>query len=90
MVARDGFPYGYRKLTVCLQENYDLQINHKKVYKLCKELNILKQKHPLRLAKREKIYSTDQLWKEKDMKISEIWLQQNFMKHLKVILQKKL
>ncbi|WP_418655024.1 transposase [Anoxybacter fermentans] len=38
----DEFPYGYRKLTACLQQDYDFQINHKKVYRFCKELNILK------------------------------------------------
>jgi putative transposase len=27
LVAGDGFPYGYRKLTVCLNEDYMLKIN---------------------------------------------------------------
>lgn len=45
LVAEDGFPYGYRKLTVCLREDYGLHINHKKVYRLCKELNILRTKN---------------------------------------------
>mgnify|MGYP002332096573 CR=1 FL=1 len=42
LVAGDGFPYGYKKLTICLQEDYNLIINHKKVYRLCKELDILR------------------------------------------------
>ncbi|WP_127018174.1 IS3 family transposase [Anoxybacter fermentans] len=56
-----------RKLTVCLQQDYYLQINHKKVYRLCKELNILKpqrkvkKKYPRRLTKRDKIDSSNQL-----------------------------
>ena len=41
LVAGDGFPYGYKKLTVCLNEDYMLIINHKKVYRLCKELDAL-------------------------------------------------
>jgi len=41
-VAGDGYPYGYKKLTIELQESNHLIINHKKVYRLCKELNILR------------------------------------------------
>ena len=73
----DGFPYGYRKLTVCLREDYDLLINHKKVYRLCKELDILrpqrrvKQRHPRRLAKRDTVSGPNQLW-EMDMKYGYI------------------
>lgn len=37
----DGYPYGYKKLTASLQEDYNLNINHKKVYRLCKELGVL-------------------------------------------------
>lgn len=73
LVAGDGFPYGYRKLTICLQEDYTLKINKKKVYRLCKELDILKpqrqlkKQHPRRLAKREEINNSNQLW-EMDLK----------------------
>lgn len=38
----DASNYGYRKITYHLRKNYDLIINHKKVYRLCKELNICK------------------------------------------------
>jgi putative transposase len=61
LISGDGFPYGYNKLTVCLKEDYQLKINKKKVYRLCKELDILKPQrklkkhHPRRLAKREEI-----------------------------------
>ena len=57
--------YGYNKLTICLKEDYKLLINRKKVYRLCKELNILRpqrkihKKHPRRLAKQDTI--TDQI-----------------------------
>lgn len=47
LVCGEGFPYGYRKLTVCLREDYGLIINHKKVYRLCKELGILLPKRIL-------------------------------------------
>src|SRR5690606_15761965 len=58
LVCGDGFPYGYKKLTAALVDDYALVINHKKVYRLCKELGILKPqrvcrpKHPKRLAQR--------------------------------------
>ncbi|AEE91093.1 Integrase catalytic region [Tepidanaerobacter acetatoxydans Re1] len=42
LICCDGFPYGYNKLTICLKEEYNLLINRKKVYRLCKGLNILK------------------------------------------------
>ena len=77
LVTGDGFPYGYRKLTVCLKEDYMLLINKKKVYRLCKELDILKPQrqlkkhHPRRLAKREEINNSNQLW-EMDLKYGYI------------------
>jgi len=33
--------FGYRKLTVLSRQKHNLVINKKKVYRLCKELNIL-------------------------------------------------
>ncbi|MBC2580154.1 IS3 family transposase [Clostridium sp. DJ247] len=38
----DAINYGYRKITYHLRKYYNLIINHKKVYRLCKELGILK------------------------------------------------
>ncbi|MFL0194638.1 transposase, partial [Clostridium sp. WILCCON 0269] len=38
----DAINYGYRKITYHLRKYYNLVINHKKVYRLCKELRILK------------------------------------------------
>jgi len=37
IIAGDGFPYGYKKINITLQEDYQLIINHKKTYRLCKE-----------------------------------------------------
>ena len=57
-ISGDGYPYGYKKLTASMQEDYGLNINHKKVYRLCKELDVLlpqrkvNPKHPRKLAKR--------------------------------------
>ena len=57
LIAGDGFPYGYRKLTVCLNEDYSLRINQKKVYRLCKELGILR---PQRKLSGKKVQKTSQ------------------------------
>ena len=90
MIAGDGYPYGYKKLTVCLQEDCKLIINHKKVYRLCKELNILrpqrkiKGRHPRRLAKQETITGSNQLW-EMDTKYGFIDGTQQFFFQLSLI-----
>jgi putative transposase len=76
-ISGDGYPYGYKKLTASMQEDYQLNINHKKVYRLCKELDVLlpqrkvKPKHPRRLAKRTKVTGSNQLW-QMDLKYGYI------------------
>jgi putative transposase len=73
----DGYPYGYKKLTASLQEDYNLNINHKKVYRLCKELGVLLPqrrvvpKHPRKLAKKTKVTGSNQLW-QMDLKYGYI------------------
>ncbi len=90
LVAGDGFPYGYKKLTTCLNEDYFLIINHKKVYRLCKELDILrpqrklKKNHPRKLAKREKVDASNQLW-EMDVKYGYITGTDQFFFQLSLI-----
>jgi putative transposase len=90
LVCEDGFPYGYRKLTACLREEHCLAINHKKVYRLCKELNILKpqrklkDKHPRRLARRDVISTPNQLW-EMDLKYGYITRTNQFFFQLSLI-----
>ncbi|MHA7139895.1 IS3 family transposase [Rossellomorea arthrocnemi] len=60
--------YGYRKLTKSLREVYHLNINKKKVYRLCNELDILmpqrkkKQKYPRKLARNREVTAPNQLW----------------------------
>jgi len=68
LIAGEESIYGYRKLTVCLRRQYNLIINKKKVYRLCKELDILspqrrkKVKYPRKLAINHKITGSNQLW----------------------------
>ncbi len=76
-ISGDGYPYGYKKLTACLQEDHKLNINHKKVYRLCKELDVLLPqrkivpKHPRKLAKKTKVTGSNQLW-QMDLKYGYI------------------
>jgi len=73
LAAGEESAYGYRKLAICLRRQHNLIINDKKVYRLCKELDILapqrriKVKHPRRLAANRQITASDQLW-EVDLK----------------------
>lgn len=76
-ISGDGYPYGYKKLTASMQEDYKLNINHKKVYRLCKELDVLlpqrevKPKFPRKLAKKIKVTGSNQLW-QMDLKYGYI------------------
>lgn len=76
-ISGDGYPYGYKKLTASMQEDYGLNINHKKVYRLCKELDVLlpqrkvNPKHPRKLAKRIEVTGSNQLW-QMDLKYGHI------------------
>jgi putative transposase len=82
-VAGDGYAYGYRKLTKQLRRKYKLVINKKKVYRLCKELNILRPQRqkrvsvPRRLARNRIITGSNQLW-ETDIKYGYIEGEQRF------------
>ena len=77
IVTGDGFPYGYKKINATLQDDYQLVINHKKTYRLCKELDVLRPQRkvypnrPRKLAKREKVTASNQLW-EMDLKYGYI------------------
>lgn len=73
LIAGEYSNFGYRKLTKMLKRIYKLQINKKKVYRLCKELDILRPqrrkriKHPRKLARNRVITASNQLW-EADIK----------------------
>lgn len=68
LVSGEEHCYGYELLTECLREQYHLKINEKKVYRLCKELDILqpqrrkKIQYPRRLARNHTISKENQLW----------------------------
>jgi putative transposase len=78
LIAGDGYSYGYRKLTVLLKRDpYHLHINKKKVYRLCKEMNILRKQrekkvvYPRKLTQNRIITASNQLW-ETDIKYGYI------------------
>jgi putative transposase len=83
LVAGEESEYGYRKLAICLRRQHNLVINNKKVYRLCKELDILapqrrlKIKHPRRLAINREVTASDQLW-EIDLKYGFIAAEDRF------------
>lgn len=82
-IAGDGYSYGYHKLTKLVRRQHDLIINKKKVYRLCKELGILKPqrkkkvKHPRKLARNRVITESNQLW-ETDIKYGYIQGEERF------------
>lgn len=90
LIEGDGFPYGYRKLSACLREDYGLVISPKKVYRLCKDLGILrpqrmrKPKHSRRVAKKDMVSAPNQLW-EMDVKYGYIAGEDRFFFQLSLI-----
>ncbi len=83
LLAGEGANYGYRKLTVLLRRKHHLKINKKKVYRLCKQMHVLrpqrklKIKYPKRLANNRVITASNQLW-ETDIKYGWIHGEQRF------------
>ena len=77
IIESEGLFYGYYKITIVLRRKFNLIINKKKVYRLCKELNILrpqriiKQKHPRKIAQNREITKSNALW-EVDIKYGYI------------------
>lgn len=76
-IEGDGYAYGYLKLTHLLRQQHQLVINKKKVYRLCKELGVLKpqrklkHRYPRKLARNRDITAPNQLW-EVDIKYGYI------------------
>ncbi|WLF71087.1 IS3 family transposase [Clostridium septicum] len=64
----DAQYYGYRKITYHLRRTYNLIINCKKVYRLCKELNILIWQRKIHfktkriLASNRTVTASNQVW----------------------------
>jgi len=83
IVAGDGFAYGYIKITKELEREYKLVINKKKVYRLCKELKLLKPqrklktRHPKKLSRNREITGPNQLW-EADIKYAYATVENRF------------
>lgn len=83
-IAADGVAYGYLKLGILLKREHGLIINKKKMYRLCKELGILKpqrkisQKYPRTLARNRDITAPNQLW-EVDIKYGYITGEDRFL-----------
>ncbi|MDT2236560.1 IS3 family transposase [Paenibacillus larvae] len=75
--------YGYRKLTVCLRREYQLQINKKKVYRLCKKLDnpapttTKPVVYPRKLARNRTVTGSNQLF-ETDIKYGFIAGEERF------------
>jgi putative transposase len=90
LIAGDGYAYGYRKITYALRREYQLIVNHKKVYRLCKELNLLRPqrrlrlRHKKRLARNRIITNSNELW-EMDIKYGYIEGEDRFFFILSVI-----
>lgn len=80
----DEATYGYRKLTRCLQRKHKLIINKKKVYRLCKELEILlpqrekKNKVSRKLARNHTVDGPNQLW-QMDIKYGYVTSSRRFI-----------
>jgi len=90
LISGEESAYGYRKLTVCLKRQHGLIINKKKVYRLCRELDILqpqRQKrghYPRKLANNREIRSSNELW-EMDVKYGYIAAEERFFFLLSLI-----
>jgi len=90
LIEGDCFAYGYYKLTVELQRSHKLIINKKKVYRLCKELDILrpqreiKTKYPRKLARNRVVTGPNQLW-ETDLKYGYVVGEDRFFYVLSII-----
>lgn len=90
LIGGEGLFYGYLKLTHALRRQFNLNINKKKVYRLCKELDILrpqrkiKPRHPRRVSSNRKVTGPNQLW-ETDIKYGYIAGEKRFFYVLSII-----
>jgi putative transposase len=89
-IQDEAFFYGYHKLTHYLRREFGLTINHKKVYRLCKELEILKKQRVIKPPVRSKISvnrivkRSNELW-EADIKYGYIIGEDKFFFVLSII-----
>lgn len=77
IASEEGHAYGYKKISIALRQAYQFVVNKKKIYRLCKEMGVLKEQrkkrvlHPKRIAKNHTITGSDQLY-EMDIKYGYI------------------
>lgn len=89
-IQEEAFFYGYHKITIYLRKKMDLIINHKKVYRLCKELQILKKQRVIkvpvksRISVNREIKKSNELW-EADIKYGYIIGEDKFFFVLSII-----
>lgn len=82
--------YGYKLLAQCIRDRYNVKLNPKKSYRLCKELGILQKprtrvpSHPRRLPKNRVITGSNQLW-QMDIKYGYVIGQERFFFVLSII-----
>lgn len=75
----EGYCYGYYKITIILKRKYELIIDDKKTYRLCKELGLIQKRSsrkitstiPRKIAINRTITNINQLW-EVDLKYGYI------------------
>jgi len=83
LVAGEGECYGYRKIRAILDTDHSLIVSVRKVYRLCKELDILRERAPRRnldpvsIAINRTVTQPNQLW-EMDIKYGFIQGEQRF------------
>lgn len=89
-IQDEAFYYGYHKITHYLRRSFNLIINHKKTYRLCKELQILKKQRIIKPPVRSKISvnrivkKSNELW-EADIKYGYIIGEDKFFFVLSII-----
>ena len=89
-IHADAFYYGYHKITHHLRREFNLIINHKKVYRLCKELQILKKQRVIKpeikstISVNRIVKKSNELW-EADIKYGYIAGESKFFFVLSVI-----
>lgn len=89
-IQADAFYYGYHKITHHLKREFNLIINHKKVYRLCKELKILKKQRVIkppvrsRISVNRTVKKSNELW-EADIKYGYIIGEDKFFFVLSII-----
>lgn len=89
-IQDDAFYYGYHKITHTLKREHNLIINHKKVYRLCKELQILKGQRVIKpqvkstISFNRIVKKSNELW-EADIKYGYITGENKFFFVLSII-----